>query len=289
MFRPKSTIEQWRIFQAVVEFGGYTQAAEALCKSQSSLNHAVAKLQQSLGVALLEVRGRKAVLTPAGQLFLQRSRQLLSQMEELEGLAQNLERQWEPQINLYLSALQPRERLYRAMARFAPRSRGCRINLFERIHCHFNAMQPGDLMMTEHLPGDQSGLPLDEVLLIPVCAPTHPLAERTDNLSVNDLANHTELALHPPIHRAVDWGHSDTAWTVTHYTEALTLIGQGLGYGWLPRHLIQPALDLGSLHQLHPVEGSERRLYTYLLTPDPSKLGPAAELLLRLLRSEYQH
>lgn len=53
MFRPKSTFEQWRIFQAVVDCGGYAQAAEALNKSQSSLNHAVAKLQQSLGVALL--------------------------------------------------------------------------------------------------------------------------------------------------------------------------------------------------------------------------------------------
>ena len=30
MFRPKSTLEQWRIFQAVVEQGGYAQAAEKL-------------------------------------------------------------------------------------------------------------------------------------------------------------------------------------------------------------------------------------------------------------------
>lgn len=32
MFRPKSTFEQWRIFQAVVDCGGYAQAAEALNK-----------------------------------------------------------------------------------------------------------------------------------------------------------------------------------------------------------------------------------------------------------------
>ena len=111
MFRPKSTFEQWRIFQAVVDCGGYAQAADALNKSQSSLNHAVAKLQQSLGVPLLEVRGRKAVLTPAGEIFLKRARQLSQQVEELENLANNLERQWEPQINLYVSALQPRDRL----------------------------------------------------------------------------------------------------------------------------------------------------------------------------------
>ena len=70
MYRPKSTFEQWRIFQAVVDEGGYAQAAEKLNKSQSSLNHAVAKLQQSLGVALLEVQGRKAYLTAEGQVFL---------------------------------------------------------------------------------------------------------------------------------------------------------------------------------------------------------------------------
>jgi transcriptional regulator, LysR family len=56
-FVQKDTLEQWRIFQAVVEQGGYAQAAEKLNKSQSSLNHAIAKLQQTLGVALLEVRG----------------------------------------------------------------------------------------------------------------------------------------------------------------------------------------------------------------------------------------
>ncbi|MGL6491435.1 LysR family transcriptional regulator [Aeromonas veronii] len=177
MFRPKSTFEQWRIFQAVVDCGGYAQAAEALNKSQSSLNHAVAKLQQSLGVPLLEVRGRKAVLTPAGEIFLKRARQLSQQVEELENLANNLERQWEPQINLYVSALQPRDRLYRALASFYPRSRGCRVNLHERIHCHFNALQPGDLMLSEHLPGDRTGLLLDEVCLLPLCAANHPLAQ----------------------------------------------------------------------------------------------------------------
>jgi hypothetical protein len=42
-----------------------------------------------------------------------------------------------------VSVVQPRERLYRALAHFYPRSRGCRINLHERIHCHFNACGQG--------------------------------------------------------------------------------------------------------------------------------------------------
>lgn len=70
------------------------EAAERLNKSQSSLNHAVAKLQQTLGVALLEVRGRKAFLTEEGDVFLRRAKQLTQQMEELELLAFNIHQGW---------------------------------------------------------------------------------------------------------------------------------------------------------------------------------------------------
>ena len=114
MFRPKSTLEQWRIFQAVVEYGGYAQAAEKLNKSQSSLNHAIAKLQQTLGVALLEVRGRKAYLTDAGDMFLRRAKLLNQNMQELELLAHNIHQGWEAEIRLAVEIAHPRRPLNRA-------------------------------------------------------------------------------------------------------------------------------------------------------------------------------
>ncbi|HCA76548.1 MAG TPA: LysR family transcriptional regulator, partial [Alteromonas sp.] len=36
----KATLEQWRMFKAVVEAGGFNQAAEQVHKSQSSIHHA---------------------------------------------------------------------------------------------------------------------------------------------------------------------------------------------------------------------------------------------------------
>ena len=99
-YRPKSTLEQWRILQAVVDAGGYAQAAELLNKSQSSLNHAVAKLQNQLGVELLHVVGRKAFLTAAGEVMLRRSRLLTQQIEDLELLAANIDMGWEPELRL---------------------------------------------------------------------------------------------------------------------------------------------------------------------------------------------
>ena len=49
---PRITLEQWRCLVAVVDYGGYAQAAEQLNKSQSSVTYAVQKLQW-----LLKVRG----------------------------------------------------------------------------------------------------------------------------------------------------------------------------------------------------------------------------------------
>ncbi|MGD8689953.1 MAG: LysR family transcriptional regulator, partial [Gammaproteobacteria bacterium] len=64
---PRITLEQWRALRAVVDHGGYAQAAEALHKSQSSVTYAIQKLESLLAVRAFEVQGRKAVLTEAGK------------------------------------------------------------------------------------------------------------------------------------------------------------------------------------------------------------------------------
>ena len=43
----RSTLEQWRMFKAVAEHGGFHQAAEVVYKSQSTVHHAVHKLEQN--------------------------------------------------------------------------------------------------------------------------------------------------------------------------------------------------------------------------------------------------
>ena len=64
----KVSLDQWRALQAVVDYGGYAQAAAQMHRSQSSVSHAVAKLQTQLGVPLLRIEGRRAVLTTAGEV-----------------------------------------------------------------------------------------------------------------------------------------------------------------------------------------------------------------------------
>ena len=58
----KATLEQWRMFKAVVDHGGFAGASAAVHKSQSTVHHAVQKLEAALQIKLLEVKGRKAFL-----------------------------------------------------------------------------------------------------------------------------------------------------------------------------------------------------------------------------------
>jgi DNA-binding transcriptional LysR family regulator len=70
-----------RYFVAVAEAGNVTRAAEQLHISQPSLSAAMKQLESQLGVELLTRRGRRVEVAPAGELLLQRGRELLEQAE----------------------------------------------------------------------------------------------------------------------------------------------------------------------------------------------------------------
>lgn len=86
----KSTLEQWRMFKAVVDAGGFNQAAAVVHKSQSSVHHAVQKLENAIGVELFENTGRKVQLSAQGELMYRRATFLLNEAQKLEAVATSL-------------------------------------------------------------------------------------------------------------------------------------------------------------------------------------------------------
>jgi hypothetical protein len=59
------TLAQWKMLAAVVDHGGFARAAEAVYKSPSTLNHAVQKLEEQLGVQALCQAVGKPISAPA--------------------------------------------------------------------------------------------------------------------------------------------------------------------------------------------------------------------------------
>ena len=71
-------------FFHVVSLGSFTKAADFLGHSTSYISKEVSKLEERLGVRLLNRTTRKLSLTPEGQLYFQRCKQIIEDTEVLE-------------------------------------------------------------------------------------------------------------------------------------------------------------------------------------------------------------
>src|ERR1041384_5651170 len=92
---PKISLDQWTTLVAVVEAGGYAKAGDALHKSQSTLTYAIQRLEELLGVKVFEIRGRRAVLTPTGEVLYRRGKTLVDEAARLEHAPGELGKGWE--------------------------------------------------------------------------------------------------------------------------------------------------------------------------------------------------
>jgi LysR family transcriptional regulator, hydrogen peroxide-inducible genes activator len=77
-------MHQLRYFVAVAQTGNFSRAAERCHVSQPSLSQQIAKLEHRLGQPLLNRLGRKATLTDAGRLLLERATAILAEVEDVE-------------------------------------------------------------------------------------------------------------------------------------------------------------------------------------------------------------
>ena len=74
---------QMQYFVAVVETGSFSEAAERCHISQSAISQQIKALEDELGVALLERRGRRFIVLPAGRYFCRRAKRQLAEMDSL--------------------------------------------------------------------------------------------------------------------------------------------------------------------------------------------------------------
>ena len=283
IFRAKSTLEQWRILQSVVDFGGYAKAAEKLNKSQSSLNHAVAKLQSQLGITLLEVRGRKAYLTKAGETMLRRSRQIMQNVEALESLADTLNRGWEPEITLAVEIIYPRDELYQILKQFQPDSRGCRLTIRDEVisgSLESIKEKTADIVISNLVPQGYMANTLCTIDMIAVCG-TNNDSITMEKLNLDELANHLQIVISDTGKAKSDqgWLKAEQRWTVSNFHEAVTILQTGMGFCWLPSHFVQKFIDDGSLRKLDILDHTSRVIPLHLLIPDRDNAGPGTLLL----------
>jgi len=279
---PKTTIEQWAVLAAVVDEGGFAQAASVLNRSQSAISYSVARLQESLGLALLVAEGRKSVLTPYGQTLLARGRALVKELDTLEALGRSLKLGWESELKLIVDAAFPRARLLNIVAELQSSCPSTQIQVADVVLS--GAEQAitegsGDLVVTSRVPPGYLSDWLLDVNFIAVARADHPLLKLGRELTTDDLARHVQAVVRDSGSsnpRDEGWLGAERRFTVSSMDASLATILAGLAYAWLPEHMLTEQLQRGALQRLPLVSGASRNVSLHIVMVHANVLGPAA-------------
>lgn len=286
---PRISLEQWRALVAVVDAGGYAQAAGRLHKTQSTVTYAVQKIEQQLGVKLFEIQGRKAVLTAAGQVLVRRGRTLIAEAAQLEQVARELSAGWEPELRLAVDAIFPTWLLLQCFAEFSERHPDTRIELIESVLSGTTeALVEGraQLAICSALPQGFLGDVLMQVPFVPVAHPDHPLHALGRPLTREDLRAHRHLVIRDSgsqRDRNLSW-LGERRWTVSHKATSIRAACMGLGFAWYAEHIIRDELAAGQLKILPMAEGARRHATLYTVFSDRDGAGPGIRQLADILR-----
>jgi DNA-binding transcriptional LysR family regulator len=282
MSLPRTTLEQWAVLAAVIDRGGFAQAAQALHRSQSAISYVVARLQESVEVPLLGIQGRKAVLTAHGETLLRRARPLLQELSTLEDLAGSLRRGWEAQLNLVVDVAYPRERLLRIVSELGAACPHTQLQLADAVLSGAEeaiTTRSADVVVTSRVPAGYLGDFLLEVPFRAVAHPDHALLKLQRPLAAADLTHHTQVVvrdsgLSQP--RDEGWLGAERRFTVSSMEASLAMVTAGLAFAWLPEHLVAPAIAGGPNRTLPLETGATRNVSLYLVLVQGPVAGPAA-------------
>lgn len=287
---PRITLEQWRCLVAVVDEGGYAQAAAALHKGQSSVTYAVQKMEQLLDVKAFEIQGRKAALTPTGEMLYRRARLLLDEADGLERAARKTSAGWEAEIALAVEVPFPTWLLLRCLDAFGEESPQTRIELYETTQEGTLEAVRGravDLAITPRIPAEFNGEALMPVRFIPVAHPDHPLHKLGRELTLRDLRRHRHLVVRDSGTRRDKRSitqNVEQRWAVTNMSTSIGAACRGFGFAWFPEEKIRSELREGVLKQLPLRGGRERSVQLYLVFTDPDAAGPGTRRLAEIIR-----
>jgi DNA-binding transcriptional LysR family regulator len=284
-----TTIDQWEVFQAVVQLGSFAAAAEKLNRSQSTISYAISRLQEQFKIPLFEMSGRRAQLTEAGKALLADAEPLLNGFRALEQKAASLASGGEGHIHLSIDSLYPDEKLFSALAQL----NRCYPLLHPQIQkgpflssaYEFEA-NGADLCITGIPAREQFVKPVLDVRLRAVAREDHPLLKHSRDLTRLDLTQHLAVIIEGtnlPEPKRQPHAKTQRFVTVHSIESAIEAVRSGMCFGWLPVYRIAHYLDNGELVPLRlPLKG-ERLVRMFLVLKETDSVTGEKNLLADLL------
>ncbi|GFE72513.1 MULTISPECIES: LysR family transcriptional regulator [Novosphingobium] len=253
------TLDQLRIFLAIVDTGSFAAAGRKLNRAVSVISYGIANLEAQLGVTLFEREGtRKPVLTTAGRAVLSEARGVAEGIDGLRAKVKGLLDGLEAEVDLAVDVMFPAERLGVILRAFAAEFPTVQLRLHVEALGAITAMVldgTAVIGLSGPLFAGVEGLEsvsLGSVAMVPVAAPDHPLG-RMDPIPPGAGREYTQLVLsdRSRFTEGKDFSvMSPKTWRLADLGAKHALLRQGIGWGNMPLPMIEADLVSGTLIRL---------------------------------------
>jgi DNA-binding transcriptional LysR family regulator len=250
-------------------------------------------MESLLGVKVFELRGRKAVLTPTGELLYKRAKVILEDTARLEKAAGELAKGWEPEIRIAVDILFPTWLLLKCFAEYCAEHPDTHLELYETVLGGTEealAERRVGFAIGSSVPQGFAGDILMPVRTVCVAAPSHPLHALGRTLTLADLRPHRHILIRDSGEQRV----RPTGWlnelrlTVSNKATSIHAVATGMGYAWYPEDWIREELERGALRPLPLREGAEKAGTLYLVFADREAAGPGTLRLAGIFREAVE-
>ena len=290
------SLDQLRVFATVVQEGSFSAAARKLHRAQSAITYAVQKLEEQVGAELFDRSAYRPVLSEAGRALLPRARRILEEVDDFVVQARGIAGGLEAELALVVESMLPMTTLVDALTRFQAEfpSVQTRIHV-ETLGASSQLLLDGvaDLGLVTEFASQFEALertPVDEIELVPVAAPAHPLARMQAPLDQDVLREHVQLVLtdRSELTAGRDFGVTAVrTWRIADLGAKHAMLLAALGWGSMPLHMVESDLEAGRLVRLRPRswDGSDRmpRPEVVVARRRDRALGPAGRWMLERL------
>ncbi|WP_338517128.1 LysR family transcriptional regulator [Alteromonas gracilis] len=240
----KISLEQWRMFIAVVDNGGFAQAGDALYKTQSTISHGIKKLESTIGNPLFDIVGRKAILTDYGESLLNAARTLVSHADLLEHDAISQQMEIRSSLNVAVDVLFPQKIFWQSLSLLEQEFPELNIQVYETALSRCSELLEDGTADIGIASTSPTGFTSNLITTVDLCAVAnvkHALSGR-DNIPLNELEEFRQVVIRDAgLRNNVNsgWLGSVSRLTVSNFHQAWNSLENNIGFAWLPLWFIQ--------------------------------------------------
>ena len=288
------TLEQLKVLCAIVDRGGFRAAAETLYRSQSAVSISIRKLEEELGLKLFLRDQYRPVLTDDGRSLYEKARTVLSHVDEFSILAKHFAKGDEPELRLAMSAIAPVERIMAVLNEVTLQAPATKLTLLvENLNGTMERLDDGDvdIAITETLEEevDYDHFAISEVVFVSVVSPKFSFPNNPAILSERDMEDSTQIIVRDTSRHAekktVGVLEGATPWVVNDFSMKKRIIASGMGWGNMPKHLVEDELNSGELVALSSKDFLPFSVDIKMVRRKNKPVGPVAAKLWQLMQN----